>query len=261
MLNAIYTPLSGAIAQERVLEVIANNLANISTTAFKGENVAFTLLEPEPYKNYKNPLPPANYKVSFEDLMPLKGNELSYVGVAEIQRDQTQGPAIKTNNQTDLLIEGAGYFVVNTTEGERFTRDGALKLSGDGVLSTQSGQALLGEKGTINLRSGAFSVNNRGEIYQDGQLVDRLLVYNLPEAALERAGNNLFIYGGPAEGKQRLEHPAISQGMIEGSNVNAMKNLTAMIFAHRSYEAYQKAVSNFDRMMEKSSNSIGEVRV
>ena len=65
MLKSIYTPLSGALAQEKVLDIIANNLANVNTTGFKGESVTFKVLESEPEKNYKTPLPPANYKVGF----------------------------------------------------------------------------------------------------------------------------------------------------------------------------------------------------
>jgi flagellar basal-body rod protein FlgF len=261
MLKGIYTPLSGAIAQERVLEVIANNLANMNTNAFKGENVTFTLLEPEPEKNYKNPLPPANYKVAFEDFMPLRGNEIHYVGVAGINRDQSQGPVVKTGNPTDLMIEGKGYLSINTPEGIRYTRDGALQLSSDGVLTTAAGHPVMGEKGNVVLRSGQFEVNGRGEIYQNGELVDKLQLFQFQkDEALERVGGNYFYFGGEQSARTKSESPSIRQGQLEGSNVNAIKNLTAMILAHRSYESYQKAVSNYDTMMEKSSNSIGDVR-
>ncbi len=119
----------------------------------------------------------------------------------------------------------------------------------------------MGNKGAIMLRAGAFEINNLGEVYQDGELVDRLQVmkFKNPES-LERVGDNYFYFGGAPDEVEQLVHPGIRQGFLEGSNVNAIKNMTAMIMAHRSYEAYQKAVSNFDQMMDKSSNSIGEVR-
>lgn len=261
MLKNIYTPLSGAIAQERVLETIANNLANVSTTGFKGDRVTFTLLEPEPEKNYKDPLPPANYKVGVEDLLHLKGNEMAYVGVADVTRDTAQGPAVETGNQTDVMIEGEGMLAVHTPEGVRYTRNGALSLSRDGVLVSKEGFPVLGEKGDIVLRHGAFEINDAGEVYQDKQLVDRLQLYKFDDdSTLERAGMNLFQYGGAPEGRKLVEHAQVRQGFLEGSNVNAIKNLTDMIIAHRSYEAYQKAVANYDSMMQKSSNSIGDVR-
>lgn len=261
MLKAIYTPVSGAVSQERVLEILSNNLANVNTTGFKGDSVTFKILEPEPEKHYRNPLPPANYKVDLDHLMPLRGNEVSYVGVSGVHRDNTQGPAINTRNPTDLMINGRGYFSVHTPQGVRYTRDGGFSLSQDGVLTTKTGHPILGQKGNVYLRSNQFYVNTRGEIYQDGELVDRLAIYDFskPEA-LERAGENLLFYNGSDKGRSLLKQPSVSQGQLEGSNVNAIKSMTAMILAHRFYEAYQKAVSNYDSMMEKSSNTIGEVR-
>ncbi len=262
MLKNIYSPVSGALAQERVMEIIANNLANVNTVGFKGDAVTFTLLEPEPYKNYPTPLPPANYKVNLDDIAPLHGNEMAYVGVADVVRDNSQGPAITTHNSTDLMIEGEGYFAVHTNEGVRYTRSGDMTIGPDGALMDKAGFPVLGEKGVIYVRSNEFQINHAGEIYQDGQLVDRLAIYRFADQTqLQRVGNNHLFYGGAPEQMGRVEHPAVRQGFLEGSNVNAIKNLTSMIIAHRSYEAYQKAVSNFDQMMEKSSNSIGEVRV
>lgn len=261
MLKNIYSPLSGALAQERVLEMIANNMANMNTTAFKGDRVTFTLLEPEPEKHYQNPLPPANYKVGVEQLLWLKGNEMAYVGVADVQRDMEQGPAIQTHNELDFMIEGEGMFQVQTEDGPRYTRNGALTLSPDGVLTTKAGHPVMGEKGDIVLRGGAFQMNDSGEIWQDGQLVDRVLLYTFDsQAGLEREGMSYFLYGGSEEGLKRAPEVSIRQGFLEGSNVNAIKDLTNMIIAHRSYEAYQKAVSHYDKMMEKSSNQLGTVR-
>ena len=72
---------------------------------------------------------------------------------------------------------------------------------------------------------------------------------------------NLWFHGGPDASKSINRDAAIAQGSLEGSNVNAMKNLTSMIVAHRSYEAYQKAISNYDKMMEISNNQLGSLRV
>ncbi len=261
MLKNIYTPLAGAVSQERALETLSNNLANINTVGFKGDNVTFTLLEPEPYKNYPDLIPPANYKVDLRKVGPLKGNEMVYVGIAGMERDFTQGPAVTTHNSHDLMIEGRGFFKVNTKDGERFTRAGNFKLSPDGALVTAHGDPVVGEKGTIYLRSEQFEVNRVGEVYQDGQYLDKIELFEFEDlASLERVGQNYYHYQGPTEQIRLSDESRISQGFIEGSNVNAIKNLTDMIFAHRSYEAYQKAVSNYDRMMEKSSNTIGEVR-
>lgn len=261
MLKAIYSPMSGALAQEKVLEIIANNLANANTVGFKGDNVTFKLLNPEPGKNYKSPLPPANYKVNFDDVMPFHGNDIAYVGVAGVERDESQGPVVQTGNPTDLMIEGDGMFAVNTQDGVRYTRSGQFAVSPEGILMTASGHPVLGEKGVLAVKSGKFEVNRLGEVYQNNQLVDRIPVYKFTDSQqLERAGQNLWYYGGPENGRVVNREIGIMQGALEGSNVNAMKNLTSMIIAHRSYEAYQKAISNYDKMMDISNNQLGTVR-
>jgi flagellar basal-body rod protein FlgG len=261
MLKAIYSPMSGALAQEKALEIISNNLANANTVGFKGDNVTFKLLNPEPEKNYKSPLPPANYKVSLDEVMPLHGNDIAYVGIAGIHRDESQGPAMQTGNPTDLMIEGEGMLAVNTQDGTRYTRSGQLSVSPDGVLMTPAGHPVLGEKGVIAVKAGKFEVNRLGEVYQNNQLLDRIPVYKFNDTEqLERSGMNLWFYGGPENGRSVNRDAGIAQGALEGSNVNAMKNLTSMIIAHRSYEAYQKAISNYDKIMDISNNQLGAVR-
>ena len=261
MLKSIYTPLSGALAQEKVLDIIANNLANVNTVGYKEEKVSFKVLDPEPEKNYRDPLPPANYKVDFEDLHPLRGNEIDYVEVSGVYRDDQQGPAINTGNNFDFMIEGDGYFQVNTQEGLRYTRNGALTLNKEGALTDKMGNPILGENGVIFVKDTNFEVNRKGEVIQDGKLIDKInLVKFSDPKQLEKVGLNYYFHSGPEEFVSSIEHPNVKQGFLEGSNVNPVKNLTTMILAHRSYEAYQKAIKNVDNMMEKSSNSIGSVR-
>ncbi len=261
MLKNIYSPLSGMIAQERVLDIIANNLANSSTAGFKGEAVSFKVLEPEPEKNYREPLPPANYQFDTLDIMKLKGNDMSYVGVSGVSHDFTQGSAIQTKNPFDLMIEGEGFLTAQTKEGFRYTRNGSLTLSPEGSLVDKEGNSILGEKGTIFLGAGKVTINHLGEVYQNDEFVDRLVVKNFNEKnLLEKIGSNYFVYKGDEKDVSDVEFPAMQQGFLEGSNVNIIKNLTHMILAQRSFEAYQKAVQNYDSMMEKSSNSIGVIR-
>ena len=253
--------MSAAISQERALEVIANNLANLNTTGFKEDRVTFTVLDAEPSKNYKSPIPPAKFKVNLEEVMPLKGNDLGYVGIAGMTRDNSQGPALVTHNPHDLMLEGPGLFAIQTKQGTRYSRAGNFTKSPDGALVTKFGDPVLGEKGVIYLKSGEFQVNRQGEVFQNGKMLDRLAIFDFEkDSSLERRGNNYLFFGGDPATIQRVKAPSVQQGFLEGSNVNAVKNLTAMIIAHRSYEAYQKAVSNYDQIMEKSSNRLAEVR-
>ena len=261
MLKSVYTPLSGAVASEKVLDIIANNLANVGTTGFKSEKVSFKLLDPEPEKNYKDPLPPANYKIDFEEVLPLRGNEVAYVGVSGVSRDMSQGSPISTKNPFDVMIDGEGYFTVHTKDGQRYTRNGSFSLSQDGALVDKNGFPILGEGGNIFLHGNKVEINSLGEIYQDGELVDRLLISSFKDQRnLEKVGLNHYMHKGLEDEKIVVDFPKVKQGFLESSNVNAIKNLTDMIIAHRSYEAYQQAIKNYDSMMEKSNNSLGEVR-
>ena len=261
MLKSIYTPLSGALAQEKVLDIIANNLANTNTVGFKGEKVSFKLLEPEPERNYRDPLPPANYKIAFEDIMPLRGNEVAYVGVSGVSRDMTQGSAIATKNPLDIMLEGKGFLTINTKEGLRYTRNGSLNINNEGALVDKNGFTVLGEKGSIFLHSGKVEINKHGEIYQDGEFLDRLDIKNFKDTnLLEKVGMNNFLHTGLEDNIEKVQFPNVKQGYLEGSNVNAIKNLTDMILAHRSFEAYQQAIKHYDSMMDRSNNSLGELR-
>jgi flagellar basal-body rod protein FlgG len=193
--------------------------------------------------------------------MHLKGNDIAYVGIADVQRDESQGPAIETKNPLDIMINGQGMLGVHTPDGLRYTRNGSLNITRDGVLVTKEGFPVLGEKGDIVVRHGGFNINENGEVWQDSHMIDRIPLWRFEEPeSLERVGQNLFFYGGKPEGAKTVQGADFRQGWLEGSNVNAIKNLTDMIVAHRSYEAYQKAVANYDQIMQKSSNNIGQVR-
>lgn len=261
MLKSIYTPLSGAIAQERALEIIANNLANANTNAYKAEKVTFRKLVAEPFKNYAEPLPPANYKVNLEDVSPLKGNEIAYVGIDQVYKDMTKGGEQVTGNPLDIMLDGEGFLTVNTPQGERLTRDGALTINSNGILTTRGGDPILGERGNIVVNSHSFEITVNGEVFENDRYVDKLLVRNVADPSqLEKVGGNLYFYGGPEEGVSDIKFPQVIQGSLERSNVNVVESLANMILAHRSYEAYAKALKNYDSMMEKSSNTIGDIR-
>ncbi len=261
MLNNIYSPLSGAVAQERVFEILANNLANVNTTAFKEEHVGFQLVTPEPEKAYLTPLPPANYKISLDDIVPLRGNEVQYVGVSGIFRNDAQGSAHVTHNPLDVMLEGDGYMSVQTKDGVRYIRNGHLSISAEGLLTDAEGNPVQGSKGSIPLTAHPIEINRQGEIFQNKQLVDRIQLSRFDDPRqLEKLGQNYFFFGGPEAEKHAAGSTQVIQGSLEASNVNAIRNLTSLVLAHRSYEAYLKTVKTYDTMMEKSNNTLANMQ-
>lgn len=260
MLKNIYAPLSGGIVQERVLEILANNVANMNTVGYKEEQVSFAALEANPWKAYANPLPPAQFKLDMRDVYPLHGNEMGYVTLANVETSHLQGALKRTGNNTDIAIEGNGFFAIQTPFGERFTRDGSFSLTPEGTLITKNGAAVVGEKGPITgLNEGSLQILPDGEVYVGDKFIDKIKVVAFKDnKLLQRLGDNLFVHDGAPE-NITIPDGALRQGHIENSNVNPMKNMTNMIIAHRTYEALQKAVKSYDNTMQLSAQKVGEV--
>lgn len=249
----------GGVLQERVIEIISNNLANINTTAFKEDEIAFKAHETDPWPSYKTPHPPAPFKLQMDEQYPLKGNEISYVTLSEIKTTHIQGSLQKTANETDLAIQGEGFFEVMTPFGERLTRDGGFRISSDGNLMTKNGYMVQGENGPITGLTGeSLKVLPSGEVYSGNRFIDKLKVVAFNDkGSLERLGENLWTHNGSPDNIIKA-NPEITQGYLESSNVNPMKNLTNLIIAHRTYEALQKTVKAHDETMQ-NANKISEL--
>lgn len=261
MLKNIYAPLSGAVAQEKALDVISNNLANANTTSYKEDAVSFKAMLANPWPNYPNPLPPAPFKTDMKELYPLHGNEMEYAAFANIKTDHSAGPLKLTQNPLDLAIEGEAYFETMTPFGVKYTRDGSFAVNSQGFLVTKSGDVVQGEQVGISGFNGSnIEVLPSGEVYCDKNFVGKLkLVQFKDRSLLEKVGNNTWTYQGAPENVTRSQDSHVRQGFLEGSNVNPVKNLTTLITAHRNYESLQKATKSQDELM-KMSNKIAELQ-
>lgn len=260
MLKNIYAPLSGGVGQERVMEIIANNLANTNTVGYKEEQITFQSMDSNPWNSYSSVLPPAPFKMDMKELYPLRGNEMAYVAVSDVRTSLVQGGLQKTGNPLDLAIQGNGMFVVNTPFGERYTRDGSFSLTPDGVLVTKNGALVQGENGAIaGLKEGDVQILPSGEVFLGDRFVDKIKTVAFNDTkSVQKLGDNLFVHDGPPD---NIIAPTgeVTQGYLESSNVNPMRNLTNMIVAHRSYEALQKAVKTHDETLQLSSSKVGNV--
>lgn len=259
MLRNVYAPLSAGVGQERLLEILANNMANTNTVGYKEDQVSFRGLEADPWPNYQNPLPPAPFKTDMNEVYPLHGNEMGYVSVADVQTDFGQGSLRRTDNNLDFAMQGEGFFSVMTPFGERYTRDGSFTINRDGMLTTKSGAPVQGEKGAIvGLQEGNARVLPTGEIYAGEKYVDRIKTVDFKDKKLlQRLGGNMYIHDG-APNNIFQATGEITQGHVEASNVNPMKNMTAMIIAHRTYEALQKTIKTHDENLGLTSSKVGE---
>ncbi|MBI1822278.1 MAG: flagellar basal-body rod protein FlgF [Nitrospirae bacterium] len=242
MMNAIYPMMSGAIAQEKNLEIISNNIANVNTAGFKKDRGLFMGLDP------------------LGDSTPGKDKGVLpvYGFLNQTRTDFSPGAIQSTGEPLDLAIEGDGFFSVQTPEGIRYTRKGNFTLNSEGQISTAEGGLLMGTSGPITLPPGTVHVDQAGKVSVNGSEIDSLQVVSFSNPNhLAKTGGTFFEAGG--EGALPAAEAKIHQGSIEGSNVNPVEEMVSMIRVMRLYEAAQKVIHAVDDMASKASNEIGKV--
>ncbi|RME18583.1 MAG: flagellar basal-body rod protein FlgF [Bdellovibrio sp.] len=262
--KGIFTALSGAMAQDQKLETIANNLANVNTTAFKKDQLVFreylTANEKEP-QILKVPKVPA----SIESFYDMNGGDKSYVDVAGSYTDFSQGHLKPTGNALDVAIEGSGFFEVLTPQGIQYTRNGSFKVDGQGFLVNQNGYPVL-RAGTeapqarrLQVQNGnRLTISYSGDVYERGENLGRLSVVDFNNKdALKKVGRGLYsLKPNYNEAPRPQNDVKIHQGFLEGSNVNIVKEMTDMISTTRTFQSTQEAIKAFDSMNEKLVNVV-----
>ncbi len=274
ILKNIWVPLSGQIAQQRKVETIANNIANANTAGFKKDRLAF--------KEHLTALTKGADIVDLprkewspDDFYRSQGAENAFVKVDGSYTDFEQGPLSPSHNPLDLALFGKGFFEVLTPTGVRFTRKGNFSISKDGELVTEQGYKLLGKvpeqtdeietptEQTIQQRvikipdTSKVTISKEGEIYnRSGKLADISIVEFRDLHALRKQGHSLFINNAQDNIQRAAVKTTVNQGFIEGSNVNAIKEMSELINAHRHFENIQKAISTYDQISGKIANDI-----
>lgn len=233
--RGIFVALSGVVLQERRLEVLTDNLANVNTAGFKKQ------------------------KPLFEDAMPVEGGPRTFAVTDKVVTDLSQGVAERTGRPLDVAIKGDGFFVVNTPAGNRYTRDGSFTVGNDGSLVTREGFPVSGEKGLLKLNSSEVSIDALGNIKANGAVIDklRLVSFNNP-MGLKREGNFFAPIDAGLKEAPVSKNTQVEQGYIETSNVNAVQAMTTMIEAMRSYETQAKMIQSLDDMTKKAIEEVGK---
>jgi len=226
--SGYYAACAGLRAQTETLELIANNVANINTTGFRGQQPRFSSL----------------LAVASQPAGALS-SAVNNFNVLEASRvDLSPGNLEPTGNPLDLGIEGKGFFAVQSGNGVLYTRNGSFQVSAAGQLTTSMGEPVLGEQGAITLPSGKVSVSGDGTISVDGAVTGKLrLVEFAPGSSPQPAGNTY--YTAPDSAVQPVPDASVRQGMLESSNVNAVTAVTELIAVQRRAEMLEHALSLF----------------
>ena len=258
-MNALQIAASGMSAQQMRVDVVANNLANMSTTGFNPRRADFTDL------HYQQLARPGTVSAQDGSMLPT-GVQLGLgVRPASVSAVLGQGTLTETGGDLDVAIEGKGYLEVTLPSGDpAYTRDGALQRTGDGLIVTADGfQVAPGI--TIPSDARDVTINANGEVYAsfagqvDPQLLGQLnLVGFTNEKGLEATGSNLFLEspasGAPASGTAGLNGlGTLRQGYLEESSVDAVREVTELIKAQRGYELNAKVITAADQMLSTTT--------
>ncbi|WP_334110652.1 flagellar hook-basal body protein [Thermodesulfitimonas autotrophica] len=248
MLRGIYIAATGLNLQQVAIDLVANNMANVSTTGFKSDRLSaasfpeLLLLRVEPERKVQ-PVGSTSY-----------GAE-----VAAVTTDYTQGPLENTGNLRDVALRGEGFLVVQTGAGERYFRGGPIFVDGEGYLVTANGDWVLGEGGPVQVGSSDYRIAPDGTVLAGENPVDRLLVVDFQDkGALIKEGNGYFRAAGSLP--ETATGTEVLQGYLEAANVDLTREMTVLIEGLRAYQLSQRALRTHDELLAKAVNQVGKVR-
>ena len=231
--NTLFVGLSRQMTLRRELDLIANNIANADTQGFKVESM---MLETDPAR------PPGSMKSS--DNRPI-----AFVLDTGVARDFGQGAMTQTGAPFDMAIDGQAFFKIQTPQGERYTRDGRFTLDPTGKLTTQDGHPVLDDGGgeiTVDMTQGPVAIGKVGLARFDDL------------TSLAKDGDNAY-RNTSNQTAQAAPDATIMQGMLEGSNVKPVLEITRMIQVSRAYESIARTMDNAADLSQRSIERLGRL--
>lgn len=238
--NGIYITLSRQLALFRDMDVTANNIANTNTTGYSSEHINFTS-----YLEKDNNQGDVNNMAFAYDIA-------SY-------RDTSKGAMKTTNNPFDIAIAGQGYLSVQTPLGVRYTRAGNMQLAGDGTIINAQGYPVLDASGQpiiLPNEVGSIEIGSLGNIKIDGNEFNTIGVFRFDnEQLLEPAGDTLFKTDAPAQPIEETDNIKVLHGVLEGSNVSPILEMTKMTKIARSAGTTAKYIEVVYDLQRKASNA------
>jgi len=240
--NTLLVSLSQQLASYRSMDVIANNMANINTPAYKRESMKF--------EEYVQQSRPAEGETGTQ--------RISFVQDKGTLRDLTQGALTHTGAPFDMAISGKGYFTIQTPNGDtRYTRNGHFTLDGNGQVVTEDGGVLQADGGPVTV------TNDDGDIHiaQDGTITGargqlgkiKLVTFN-DEAALKKEGASLY---STTQQPNAVETPVIAQGSLEESNVQPVLEISHMLDVMRAYQTTANLTQSQEELKRNAIDKLG----
>jgi flagellar basal-body rod protein FlgF len=259
--SGFYAACAGLQAQSQALEVVAHNLANLSTVGFRGDQVTFQSLLAVSRPTLPNVLNSVPNSVVNSVLNSATNN----FGVLEgTHMDMTAGNLETTGNPLDVGIEGGGFFVIQTARGTRYTRNGSFQVSSSGILVTAAGDPVygdpaLGPKGVINVPAGPVSIASDGTLSVNGAVAGSIRLVEF-DAGTKLTPEGESLLAAPEGSAKLAQQSMLRQGALEASNVNSMSSVVTLLGVQRQAEMMQRALSLFDSEFNQiASNALAKV--
>ena len=242
--SGFYAACAGLRAQSQALDVAAHNVANVSTTGFRGQQTSFQTILALARPAASNAL-----NLTINNFGVLEGSRL----------DLASGSLQATGNPLDVGVEGKGFFAIQTPQGTRYTRDGSFRVARTGELITAGGNPVLGENGVIRVPAGALTISSDGTLSVNSAVAGKIRqVEFAPETKLMSEGGALL--SAPNGSELPARETSLRQGMLESSNVNAIHAVMTLIGVQREAEMMQRALSLFHSEFNRiASNDLPRV--
>jgi flagellar basal-body rod protein FlgF len=244
--TTLYVGLSHQAALRRNMDLIANNIANLNTTAYRREQVIFQ-----------------EYLVDIANSASRDTREVAFVEDYGVARDLTQGPLTPTGNPLDVAIEGKGYFSVQNDDATDpfYTRNGRFVISPDGYLSLTSGHKVLDTSGQpipIGPEDADINIAPDGTIASSQGPIAQINVVSFDdERLLQKVGDNLY---SSEQGSIPADEFQLQNGMLEASNVNGISEMTQMIEVLRTYQSTSKMLDRYQDLRSRGIERLGRVQ-
>lgn len=267
------------------IDTLANNLANVDATGFKQVLTRVTergaggsALQPYPDANPAgavNPRGPTAAEAvaamtgsgAPAGALPSPAAAAAWAKSAGLTMtaavDNSPGPLRDTGRMTDFALDGRGYFVIQTEQGEQYTRNGHFTVDAAGRLVTADGSPVLGTGGPVEIDGNApFAVDRDGSVTVNGSVAARLQIVDFPDPSRLQHRGEARLSAPPGVAAQPLspEQVEIVQGQLEGSNVDPVLTMVAMISAQRAFEIESRLMQATDENLDKAVNQLPAVR-
>lgn len=249
MFQGFYNLASGLLTQNRNLNVISNNMTNLTTPGYKLDNLTTTTFSQE--MMYRNGNQNRNAQTPIGNVNMIRVPEQTVTNFE-------QGGFRPTGNNLDFAINGDGFFRVETEEGYAYTRNGAFYIDADSCLAMEGVGKVQGVGGEIFMETDDIIIDGTGGIYtKEGELIDNIQLVDFEDyMTLEKGANGIFTTDAEAID---VEAPSILNQTLEGSNASAVQVMQDMMTAQRSYQSASQMLKIYDQIMTKAVTEIGRV--